>query len=69
VLEALLLMNPTDVYRLFSLTGSSSVSAFSGMAGVAKSAALGPSALLAALAAWAIVPLGLAALAFSRREL
>jgi Cu-processing system permease protein len=68
-LNALLLLNPADAYRLFNLTGSAGVSAFSGMAGVAQTATLSPSALLAALAAWALVPLGLAALAFSRREL
>ena len=39
------------------------------MAGVAQTTTLGPSVLLAALAAWALLPLGLAALAFSRREL
>jgi Cu-processing system permease protein len=39
------------------------------MAGLAKSAALGPFPLLAALAAWILVPLALAALVFSRREL
>jgi Cu-processing system permease protein len=69
LLNALLLLNPTDAYRLFNLTGSGNVSAFSGMAGVAQTTMLGPSVLLAALAAWAILPLGLAALAFSRREL
>lgn len=68
-LNALLLLNPTDAYRLFNLTGSGNVSAFSGMAGVAQTTTLGTSALLAALAAWALLPLGLAALAFSRREL
>ncbi|WP_201862979.1 ABC transporter permease subunit [Microvirga soli] len=69
LLNALLLLNPADAYRLFNLTGSAGVGAFSGMAGVAQTATLSPSALLAALAAWAIVPLALAALAFSRREL
>jgi Cu-processing system permease protein len=39
------------------------------MAGIAQTATLGPYPLLAALAAWTLVPLGLAALAFSRREL
>jgi len=68
-LNALLLLNPADAYRLFNLTGSAGVSAFSGMAGVAQSATLSPSVLLATLAAWAFVPLGLAAFAFSRREL
>jgi Cu-processing system permease protein len=69
LLNALLLLNPADAYRLFNLTGSAGVSSFSGMAGVAQSATLSPTALLAALAAWALIPLGLAALAFSRREL
>jgi Cu-processing system permease protein len=69
LLSALLLFNPTDAYRLFNLSGSGSVGTLSGMAGIAQNAALRPSVLLAALAAWALVPLGLAALAFSRREL
>jgi Cu-processing system permease protein len=68
-LNTLLLLNPTDAYRLFNLTGFANISAFSGMAGVAQTATLSPSALLAALAAWALVPLGLAALAFSRKKL
>jgi Cu-processing system permease protein len=69
LLNALLLLNPADAYRLFNLTGAAGVSAFSGMAGVAQNATLGPAVLLATLAAWALVPLGLAAFAFSRREL
>ena len=69
VLNALLLLNPTDVYRLFNLTGFANVSSFSGMAGVANSMTLSPVMLLAALTAWAFVPLALAAVAFSRREL
>lgn len=67
--NALLLLNPTDAYRLLNLAGSANVSSLSGMAGVASSASLGPPALLAALATWTLVPLALAALAFSRREL
>jgi len=69
ILNALLLLNPADAYRLFNLTGSAGVSAFSGMAGIAQTATLSPTALLAALAAWTLVPLALAAIAFSRREL
>lgn len=69
VLNALLLLNPADVYRLFNLTGFANVSTFSGMAGLAGNAMLNPSLLLAALAAWTLLPLALAAAAFSRREL
>lgn len=68
-LNAILLLNPTDVYRLFNLTGSVNVSAFAGMAGLSQSASLSVQVLLAALLLWVIVPLGFAALAFSRREL
>ena len=68
LLSALLLLNPTDIYRLFNLTGSAGVSAFSGMAGAAGGA-LNGRLLLATLALWAFVPLTLSALVFSRREL
>ncbi|WP_406857065.1 ABC transporter permease subunit [Alsobacter sp. KACC 23698] len=68
-LNALLLLNPTDVYRLVNLAGFANVSAFSGMAGLAGSAALSPTALVAALVLWTALPLGLASLSFSRREL
>jgi len=67
--DAMLLLNPTDVYRLFNLTGFANVSTFAGMAGLAQSTTLSATILLAALLFWTVVPLGLAALAFSRREL
>jgi Cu-processing system permease protein len=68
-LNALLLLNPTDVYRLFNLTGFANVSTFAGMAGLAQSTSLSIPVLLAVLLAWSVVPLGCAAFAFSRREL
>jgi Cu-processing system permease protein len=67
--DAMLLFNPTDVYRLFNLTGFANVSSFAGMAGLAQGTALSPHVLLATLLAWTVVPLGCAALAFSGREL
>ncbi len=69
VLNALLLLNPTDVYRMLNLAGSVNVSAFSGMSGVADAVALNATGLLAALCAWIALPLALATVAFSRREL
>lgn len=69
ILNALLLLNPTDVYRMFNLAGSANVSVFSGMAGLADTMTLDTPILLAALTAWAMLPLALAAFAFSRREL
>jgi Cu-processing system permease protein len=68
-LNTMLLFNPTDIYRLFNLTGFANVSAFAGMAGLTQSTSLSMQVLLLALTFWTVVPLGLAALAFSRREL
>ncbi|WGD55031.1 ABC transporter permease [Bradyrhizobium sp. CB1650] len=68
-IDAMLLLNPTDVYRLFNLTGFANVSSVAGMAGLAQSTTLTAKVLLAALLVWMVVPLGLAAAAFSRREL
>jgi len=69
VLDVLLMLNPTDVYRLYNLAGSANVSVFSGMAGLAGNVTLDPVLLLAVLVAWAVLPLALASLAFARREL
>lgn len=68
LLDALLLANPTDAYRLLNLA-SENVGALSGMGGVSENTALAPAVLTAALCAWALVPLALAAVLFSRREL
>jgi Cu-processing system permease protein len=68
-LSALLLFNPTDVYRLFNLAGAENISLLSNMSGVAESARLGPFVLLLALFAWVSVPLTVAGYIFSRREL
>ncbi|AHB48355.1 NosY permease [Hyphomicrobium nitrativorans NL23] len=68
-LTALLLLNPTDVYRLLNLAGATNASAFSGMSGLAGTIALGPAKLLCALAVWTLVPLATSAMIFSRREL
>ncbi|MGO4562570.1 ABC transporter permease [Rhizobiales bacterium 3FA27D7] len=68
-LDALLLFNPTDAYRLLNLADSGDIAAASGMAGTVQTAVLAPAALLAALAAWVVAPMALAAVAFSRREL
>jgi len=68
VLEALLFLNPTDLYRLTNLTGFN-VSQFSGMAGLAGTASTGIGVLLLGLLVWIAVPLGLATVFFARREL
>jgi Cu-processing system permease protein len=68
LLDTLLLLNPTDVYRMLNL-GSGGASALSGMGGIAEFAGLNAMILIAALAVWTLAPLALAASVFSRREL
>jgi Cu-processing system permease protein len=68
-LNILLLANPTDIYRLFNLTGFANVSLFSGMSGLAGQVRFAPAVLAACLAAWVVLPLGGAVLLFNRREL
>ena len=67
--RVLLLLNPTDVYRMLPLSGSETVGALSGMAGVSAEAAFGHAILLPAMVLWVAVPLGLAGLLFGRKEL
>ena len=68
-LNWLLLLNPADAYRLLNLTGFANVSMFSGMAGLTEQTRLGQPVLLAALALWVVLPLGLATGFFARRQL
>ncbi|AJD46155.1 ABC transporter permease [Rhizobium sp. SEMIA 4085] len=68
LLDVLLVINPTDAYRLLNLS-SGGAGSLSGMSGVAANATLTPALLLLALGLWTLVPLTLATLRFSRREL
>ncbi len=65
VLEGLLFLNPTDLYRMTNLTGFN-VSPFSAMAGLAGTASTGVGALMLGLTVWIVAPLGLATAFFAR---
>jgi Cu-processing system permease protein len=67
-LNVLLLLNPTDAYRLLNL-GSGNAGSLSGLGGIAENVALGRSMLVSALAVWTLLPLAAATMVFSRREL
>ena len=67
--RVLLLLNPTDVYRMLTLAGSETVGALSGMAGVSAEAAFGHALLLPVMVLWIAAPLALAGLLFGRKEL
>lgn len=68
LLSILLMANPTDAYRLLNL-GSDTAGSVSALSGLAASSKLSPTVLMASLALWVAVPLSLAMLRFSRREL
>ena len=68
-LDALLLLNPADAYRLFNLAGLPNVGQLSGMAGIAGGSGLTAPVLLAALGVWVLAPLAAAVAIFARREL
>ncbi len=68
-LPFVLMLNPTDVYRLFNLTLLDDVRTFAGMASVGGAVRLDPALLIGVLILWTGVPLALAALVFRRSDL
>ncbi len=67
--NGLLMLNPTDAYRVLNLTTSPDVAGFAGLAGVGASSGLLGSQAIATLSAWTAAPLALAFLLFHRREI
>lgn len=68
VLNILLLLNPTDAYRLLNF-GTGSAGALTGMGGVTGNATLSTGILTLTLGLWTVIPLGLSVFVFSRKEL
>ncbi len=69
LVSALLLLNPTDAYRLLNLAGFEEVRFLSGMAELSTTAGIDLRIVAGSLLAWLAVPLGFATLLFHRREL
>jgi Cu-processing system permease protein len=67
--QALLILNPADAFRLFNLAGLGRVGTFSGMAAVSQQSHVGASILVSMLMAWTAAPLLAATAIFSRREI
>lgn len=65
----LLLLNPTDAYRLFNLTAFEDVKLAAGLAGVGVTAGLSTGLSLAVMALWSALPLTATVFLFQRREL
>jgi Cu-processing system permease protein len=65
----LMLVSPTDTYRVLNLSLFEGVSEAAGIAGVASEAGLGAPLLVSSMLLWIILPLGATLLVFQRREL
>ncbi len=64
----LMLVNPTDAYRVFNLTTFQSVSASAGLAGVGLQVGIGAVTSLLVMAAWCAAPLAATLYIFQHRE-
>jgi len=64
----LMLVSPTDIYRVLNLSLFEGVSEAAGIAGVASEAGLSGTLLVGALLVWIVLPLGATVLIFQRRE-
>ncbi len=69
VVEAVILLNPTDAYRLFNLAGSEAAGLLEGASSIAQSTTASPGVMLAILLLWVATPLVVAIFLFQRREL
>ncbi len=67
--SALMLISPTDTYRILNLSLFEGVSQAAGIAGVASGAGMSATLLLAVMLLWVVVPLAVTLLVFQRREL
>lgn len=63
----LLLLNPTECFRLINLAGVEAARSYTGLTAIAEGGAFRPAVVSAILVAWVLVPLGLALLRFRRR--
>ena len=67
--SALMLISPTDTYRILNLSLFEGVSQAAGIAGVASGAGLSSTLLVIVMLLWMIVPLASTLFVFQRREL
>ena len=69
LLSILMLISPTDSYRILNLSLFEGVSQASGIAGIASQAGMSGIVLFSVMLAWVIFPLGASLFIFMRREL
>jgi len=66
--SGLMLVNPTDAYRIFNLMGSEGASLVSGLAGLADQVRLDAALPIVVMVLWVLAPLTAATAIFYRRE-
>ena len=69
VFSLLMLISPTDSYRILNLSLFEGVSEAAGIAGIASEAGMSSTLLISVMFSWVIVPLTATLLMFQRREL
>ena len=69
LLSMLMLLSPTDSYRILNLSLFEGVSQASGIAGIASQAGLSGTLLFVVMLVWVVLPLSATLLKFQRREL
>lgn len=67
--STLMLISPTDSYRILNLSMSDGVSQSAGMAGLASKAGMSPELLLSVMLLWVVIPLTTTLYVFQKREL
>ena len=67
--SALMLVSPTDTYRILNLSLFDGVSQAAGIAGIASEAGMSASVLVSVMFFWVLAPLSATLLVFQRREL
>ena len=67
--SVLMLISPTDTYRIFNLSMFEGVSQAAGIAGVASETGLSSTLMISVMILWVSVPLAVTLLVFQRREL
>ena len=65
----LMLVSPTDTYRILNLSMFDGVSQAAGIAGVASQAGMSSALLIGVMLAWVVAPLAITLYVFQRREL
>lgn len=67
--SVLMLISPTDTYRIFNLSLFDGVSQAAGIAGVASKAGIGSTQLISVMLLWLVAPLAATLMLFQKREL